>query len=154
MVPTQALATPTFLLFAKLGLTNNPLAIILPSSVSPFGVYLMRIYAQRAVPGELMEAARLDGASEWRTFRSVAFRLLAPGFVTVMLFAFVATWNNYFLPLVMLSQSKWYPLTVGIRELGTTGIITGSLLAVVPMIAGFLALQRYWQSGLQTGSNR
>jgi multiple sugar transport system permease protein len=151
MVPTQALATPTYLLFAKIGLTNNPLSIILPSSVIPFGVFLMRIYADRAVPIQVIEAARLDGASEFRIFRSIAFRLLAPGFVTVMLFAFVATWNNYFLPLIMLSEPKWYPFTVGVRELGTTGAITGSLLAVAPMVAGFVLLQRYWQSGLGAG---
>ena len=152
MVPTQALATPTYLLFAKIGLTNSPWSIILPSSVIPFGVYLMRIYADRAVPIQLIEAARLDGASEFRIFRSIAFRLLAPGFVTVALFAFVATWNNYFLPLIMLSEPKWYPFTVGVRELGTTGAITGSLLAIVPLIAAFLLLQRYWQSGLAAGS--
>jgi multiple sugar transport system permease protein len=151
MVPTQALATPTFLLFAELHLTNNPFSVILPSAVSPFGVYLMRIYAEGAVPGELMEAARLDGAGEFRIFRSIAFRLLAPGFVTVTLFAFVATWNNYFLPLIMLSESKWYPLTVGIRGLGNTGIIMGSLIAITPMIIAFVLLQRYWQSGLAAG---
>jgi multiple sugar transport system permease protein len=154
MVPTQALATPTFLLFAKVGLTNNPLSIILPSSVSPFGVYLMRIYADRAVPGELIEAARLDGAGELRIFRAIAFRLLVPGVVTVAIFAFVATWNNYFLPLIMLSQAKWYPLTVGIRELGTTGILVGSLIAIVPMILAFVLLQRFWESGLAAGSIR
>ena len=151
MVPTTALAVPTFLLFSKVGLTNNPLSIILPSAVSPFGVYLMRIYAEAAVPSELIEAARLDGASELRIFRSIALRLLAPGFVTVMIFAFVATWNNYFLPLIMLSEPKWYPLTVGIRQLGNTGIIVGSLLAVAPMILAFVLLQRYWQSGLARG---
>ena len=154
MVPTQALATPTYLMFAEIGLTNNPLSIILPCAVSPFGVYLMRIYADRAVPAELIEAARLDGAGEFRIFRSVAFRLLAPGAVTVMLFAFVATWNNYFLPLIMLSEPKWYPLTVGIRQLGVTGTLVGSLLAVVPMMLGFVLLQRYWQSGLAAGSSR
>src|SRR3954454_2957352 len=154
MVPTQALAAPTFLLFAKVGLTNNPLSIILPSAVSPFGVYLMRIYAERAIPFEIIEAARMDGAGELRIFRSIALRALMPGFVTVALFAFVACWNNYFLPLIMLSEPKWYPLTVGIRELGDTGIIVGSLLAVVPLIAAFLLLQRYWQSGLTAGSIR
>ena len=154
MVPTQALATPTYLLFAQIGLTNNPLSIILPCSVSPFGVYLMRIYAERAVPFELIEAARLDGASELRIFRSVAFRPLTPGFVTVMLFAFVQTWNNYFLPLIMLSEPKWYPLTIGIRELGNSGILVGSLLAIAPMIVAFVLLQRYWQSGLAAGGVR
>jgi multiple sugar transport system permease protein len=152
MVPTPALATPTYLLFAKIGLTNSPLSIVLPSAVIPFGVYLMRVYAERSVPDEIVEAARLDGASELRIFRSIAFRLLAPGFVTVMLFAFVATWNNYFLPLIMLSEPKWYPLTVGIRQLPDTGILIGSLLAIVPMIAAFLLLQRYWESGIAVGS--
>ncbi|HWT22730.1 MAG TPA: carbohydrate ABC transporter permease [Solirubrobacteraceae bacterium] len=152
MVPTQALATPTYLLFAEIGLTNNPLSIILPCSVSPFGVYLMRVYAERAIPTELIEAARLDGAGELTIFRSVAFRLLVPGFVTVAIFAFVATWNNYFLPLIMLSEPKWYPLTVGIRGLGDAGILIGSLLAVAPMILAFVLLQRYWQSGLTAGS--
>jgi multiple sugar transport system permease protein len=154
MVPTQALATPTYLLFAKIGLTNNPLSIILPCSVIPFGVYLMRIYAEQAIPFEIIEAARLDGAGEFRIFRSIGLRALVPGFVTVALFAFVQTWNNYFLPLIMLSEPKWYPLTVGIRELGTTGTIVGSLLAVVPLIAAFLLLQRYWQTGLTAGAIR
>ena len=148
MIPREALATPTFLLFAEVGLTNNPLSIILPSAVSPFGVYLMRLYAERSVPIEEMEAARLDGAGELLIFRKIAFPHLLPGFVTVVLFAFVQTWNNYFLPLVMLSESKWYPLTVGIRQVGDTAAIVGSLLAIVPMIVAFVLLGRYWQRGL------
>jgi multiple sugar transport system permease protein len=164
MVPTTALAIPTYLMFAEIGLTNNPLSIILPSLVSPFGIYLMRIYAEGSVPTELMEAARIDGAGEFRTFWQIAFRLLAPGFVTVLLFNFVATWNNYFLPLVMLSESKWYPLTVGLaqwNQQATAGggaqaefnvVITGSLLSVVPLVIAFIFLQRYWQSGLTAGS--
>jgi multiple sugar transport system permease protein len=152
MVPNTAIAVPLFLLFSKIGLTNSPLSIILPSAVSPFGVYLMRIYAEAAVPSEVIEAARLDGASELRIFRTIALRLLAPGAVTVMIFAFVATWNNYFLPLTMLSEPKWYPLTVGITELGPTGILIGSLLAIAPMILAFVLLQRYWETGLSAGA--
>jgi multiple sugar transport system permease protein len=164
MVPQTALAIPTYLLFSKVGLINNPLGFILPSLVSPFGIYLMRIYAESAVPSDLMEAARIDGAGEWRIFRRIAFRLLAPGFVTVLLFTFVATWNNYFLPLVLFSDEKWYPLTVGLAQWnsqataggGATAafnlVITGSLISVVPLIIAFLFLQRYWQSGLSAGS--
>jgi multiple sugar transport system permease protein len=164
MVPTTALAIPTYLLFSKIGLTNNPLSIILPSLVSPFGIYLMRIYAEGAVPSDLMEAARIDGAGEFRIFSQIAFRLLAPGFVTVLLFTFVATWNNYFLPLVMLSQPKWYPLTVGLAQWdsqataggGATAafntVIAGALISIIPLILAFAFLQRYWQSGLTTGS--
>jgi multiple sugar transport system permease protein len=164
MVPTTALAIPTYLLFSKIGLTNNPLSVILPSLVSPFGIYLMRIYAESAVPTDLMEAARIDGAGEFRIFRQIAFRLLTPGFVTVLLFTFVATWNNYFLPLVMLSQPKWYPLTVGLAQWnsqataggGATSafniVIMGSLISVIPLIIAFIFLQRFWQSGLSAGS--
>jgi multiple sugar transport system permease protein len=163
MVPTTALAVPTYLMFAKLGFTNNPLSVILPSLVSPFGIYLMRIYAEASVPTDLLEAARIDGAGEFRIFRQIAFRLLAPGFVTVLLFAFVATWNNYFLPLVMLSEPKWYPLTVGLAQWnaqataggGATAsfdaVITGAMISIVPLILAFAFLQRYWQSGLGSG---
>jgi multiple sugar transport system permease protein len=163
MVPTTALAIPTYLMFSELGLTNNPLSIILPSLVSPFGVYLMRIYAEAAVPSDLIEAARIDGAGEFRIFGRIAFRLLAPAFVTVLLFNFVATWNNYFLPLVMLSEPRWYPLTVGLAQWNSqatasggatsafTTVITGSLISVVPLIIAFVFLQRYWQSGLGAG---
>jgi len=163
MVPTTALAIPTYLMFSKLGLTNSPLSIIVPSLVSPFGIYLMRIYAEASVPSDLIEAARIDGAGEFHIFRKIAFRLLAPGFVTVLLFTFVATWNNYFLPLVMLSEPRWYPLTVGLAQWndqanasgGSTAafnlVITGSLISIVPLIVAFVFLQRYWQSGLSTG---
>jgi multiple sugar transport system permease protein len=164
MVPTTALAIPTYLMFSELGFTNNPLSIILPSLVSPFGIYLMRIYAEAAVPDDLIEAARIDGAGEFHIFRKIAFRLLGPGFVTVLLFTFVSTWNNYFLPLVMLSEPRWYPLTVGLAQWNNqatagggataafTTVITGSLLSVVPLIIVFVFLQRYWQSGLSAGS--
>ena len=163
MVPTTALAIPLYLMFSKIGLTNSPLAIILPSLVSPFGIYLMRIYAEASVPSELIEAARIDGAGEFHIFRKIAFRLLGPGFVTVLLFTFVATWNNYFLPLVMLSEPKWYPLTVGLAQWndqanasgGATSafnlVITGALISVVPLIIAFVFLQRFWQSGLGAG---
>jgi multiple sugar transport system permease protein len=112
----------------------------------------MRIYAERAIDSGLIEAARLDGAGELRIFRSIAFRLLAPGMVTVMLFAFVQTWNNYLLPLLMLSESKWYPLTIGLTQIGYASIV-GSLIAIVPMIVAFVLLQRFWQSGLAAGSS-
>ena len=163
MIPMTALAIPTYLLFSKVELTNTPWAIILPSLVSPFGVYLMRVYAGGAVPESLLEAARVDGASEFRIFLRVVLRLLAPGFVTVLLFQLVATWNNYFLPLIMLNSNELYPLTVGLAQWQATSaagsgsqalfsmVITGSLVSIIPLIIAFLFLQRYWQSGLATG---
>ncbi|MBE3012001.1 carbohydrate ABC transporter permease [Microbispora sp. NEAU-D428] len=162
-VPGTALAVPTFLMFAKMGLTDTPWAIIIPSLVSPFGLYLMWTFATDAVPKEILESARVDGSGEFRTFFRISLPLLAPGLVTVLLFNVVATWNNYFLPLIMLKDPDWYPLTVGLKEWNqqalTAGgeaifnlVITGSLLTIVPLIAAFLLLQRYWQSGLAAGS--
>jgi len=162
-IPGTALAVPTFLLFSQIGLTNTPWAVILPSLISPFGLYLVWTFATDAVPTELLEAARLDGAGEFRIFFTIALPLLAPGIVTVLLFAIVATWNNYFLPLIMLSDPTWYPLTVGLSQWSAqaTGVgaqpifnlvITGSLLTIVPIVVAFLFLQRYWQSGLAAGS--
>ena len=162
-VPGTALAVPTFLLFSQLGLTNTPWAIIIPSLISPFGLYLVWVYATDAIPPELVEAARMDGAGEFRTFFTISIRLLTPGIVTVLLFAVVATWNNYFLPLIMLSNPEWYPLTVGLNQWNAQAVgvgaqpiynlvITGSLLSIIPIVAAFLVLQRFWQSGLSAGS--
>ena len=162
-VPDTALAVPTFLMFSNLGLTNTVWAIIIPSLVSPFGLYLMWVYASDAIPHDLLEAARIDGAGEIRIFFTVALRLLVPGVVTVLLFAVVATWNNYFLPLIMLSKPNLYPLTVGLTQWSNqaTGVgarpiynlvLTGSLLTIVPLVIAFLLLQRFWQSGLSAGS--
>lgn len=163
MIPLTALAIPTYLLFSSAGLTNTPWAVILPSLVSPFGVFLMRVYAADAVPDSLIEAARVDGAGEFRIFWQVSLRLLGPGVVTVFLFALVATWNNYFLPLIMLSTQELYPLTVGLAQQQSASaagggaqalfstVITGSLVSVIPLVIAFLFLQRYWQTGLATG---
>lgn len=162
-VPGTALAVPTFLMFSQLGLTNTPWAIIIPSLISPFGLYLIWVYATDAVPTEILEAARMDGAGEFRTFFTISIRLLTPGIVTVALFAVVATWNNYFLPLIMLSDPTWYPLTVGLNQWNAQAIgvgaqpiynlvITGSVLSIIPIVVAFLVLQRFWQSGLSAGS--
>ncbi|KJQ53484.1 L-arabinose transport system permease protein AraQ [Microbacterium sp. SA39] len=162
-VPGTALAVPTFLLFSELGLTNTPWAVIIPSLISPFGLYLIWVFATESVPTELLEAARIDGAGEFRTFFTISMRLLAPGIVTVALFTVVATWNNYFLPLIMLSDPAWYPLTVGLNQWSAQAIgagsqpiynlvIMGSLLTIIPIVIAFLLLQRFWQSGLTAGS--
>lgn len=162
-VPGTALAVPTFLMFSQMGLTNTPWAVIIPSLISPFGLYLMWVFAAESIPAELLEAARMDGAGEFRTFFQISLPLLAPGTVTVLLFTTVATWNNYFLPLIMLRDADWYPLTLGLNawnaQASTAGgeaifnlVITGSLLTILPLLAAFLLLQRFWQSGLTLGS--
>ena len=161
LVPTTALALPLFLLFSATGLVNTYFAVFLPSIVSPFGVYLARIFANAAVPQELIESARLDGAGEFRTFFSVAFKLMTPALVTVFLFQFVAIWNNFFLPMVMLQKESLFPITLGLYEwngqtarapLLQESVITGSLVSIVPVIIVFILLQRFWRSGLAAGS--
>jgi multiple sugar transport system permease protein len=160
LVPATALALPLFLLLSQVDLTNTYWAVFLPSIVSPFGVYLSRIYAAGAVPDELIEAGRLDGAGDMRIFFSMSIRLMAPALVTIYLFQFVAIWNNFFLPLIMLVDSELYPVTLGLFAWTsqaardptlTTAVIVGSFVSVVPLIAAFLMLQRYWRSGLAAG---
>ena len=162
-IPATVFAVPLFLMMSKSGLSNTLWAIILPALVNPFGVYLMRIYAEQAVSPELIDAARVDGAGELHIFVSIVFRLLAPGYVTVLLFAFVGAWNNYFLPLLLLSKSDLYVLTVGLAYWNSLAsqpgvaqvlyilVITGSVVAILPVMIVFLVLQRYWQQGLSLG---
>ncbi|HEY3608454.1 MAG TPA: carbohydrate ABC transporter permease [Pseudonocardiaceae bacterium] len=161
LVPTTALALPLFLLFSATGLVNTYLAVFLPSIVSPFGVYLARIFAAAAVPEELLESARLDGAGEFRTFFSLAFRLMTPSLVTIFLFQFVGIWNNFFLPMVMLQKESLFPITLGLYEwngqtarvpLLQVSVITGSLVSIVPVIVVFVVLQRFWRTGLASGA--
>jgi multiple sugar transport system permease protein len=165
MVPLTALVIPTFVLMSKVGLIDTVWAVILPSLLSPFAVYLMRVYAGASIPDELLDAARIDGAGELRTFWRVALPLMRPGVVTVMLLSIVSTWNNFFLPLTVLSSSKLYPLTVGIglwEQLASSNngggqslwnlIIIGSLVSIIPLVIAFLTLQKYWQGGLAVGS--
>jgi multiple sugar transport system permease protein len=160
LVPATALALPLFLLLSQVELTNTYWAVFLPSLVSPFGVYLSRIYAAGAVPDELIEAGRLDGAGDMRIFFSMSVRLMAPALVTIYLFQFVAIWNNFFLPLIMLVDSELYPVTLGLFAWNSqsardpelvTAVIVGAFVSVVPLIAAFLMLQRYWRSGLAAG---
>ncbi|KAK1179741.1 carbohydrate ABC transporter permease [Streptomyces sp. NBS 14/10] len=163
-VPGIALALPQFLLFTRLGITNTPWAVLIPSFINPFGLYLMWVFAAEAIPTDLLDAAKVDGAGEFRTFLRIGLPLLAPASVTVLLFSFVSIWNNYFLPLIMLKDPKWYPLTIGLNQWNKLGssagngaliqnlVITASLLTIIPLIIAFVSLQRYWQSGLSLGA--
>src|SRR5947209_11136700 len=151
LVPSMTLALPLFLMMSKVGLTNTYWSVLLPSIVSPFGVYLSRLYAAASVPDELLEAARMDGAGEFRTFSTIAMRLMMPAQVTILLFQFVAIWNNYFLPLIMLSDEKLFPITVGLTNARFLAI-PGALVSTIPLLMSCIFLQRYWRSGLGTGS--
>nr|WP_242687712.1 MULTISPECIES: carbohydrate ABC transporter permease [unclassified Actinopolyspora] len=161
LVPTTALALPLYLMASELRLVDTFWAVFLPLLTNPFGVYLARVYAEAAVPDEVLEAARIDGSGELRTFFRVALPMMRPGFVTIILFQFVQIWNNFFLPLVMLTDPRLFPLSLGLYQWSTRVsqfpqynplVITGSLLAVFPIIVAFLVLQRQWRSGLTAGS--
>ena len=161
LVPGVVLAIPQYLLLAQAGLTNTYWSVLLPSVISPYGIYLARIYAAAAVPDDVIEAARTDGARDWRIFRSIAIPMMAPGLVTVFLFQFVAIWNNFMLPYIMLGNDRLFPLTVGLSGLLNQGasqpamytsVLTGALLSIIPLVALFLTLQRYWQVDLAAGA--
>lgn len=163
LVPQTVLAQPTYVLLVQMGLNNTMIGVLLPSLVYPFGVMLGFVYARTSVPAELLEAARLDGAGEWRAFRSIALRLLSPGAVTILLFAFIGSWNNFMLPLLVLSDPRLQPVTVGLSGWSQAAItipglqtlvIIGSLVSILPIIIVFVSLQRYWRSGLAAGSIR
>lgn len=158
LMPVALLTVPMYLLFTQLGLTNTIWSIIIPCMVSPFGVFLGSVYADASVPTELLEAARIDGAGEARIFFTMVLRLLAPAMVTIFLFIFVATWNNFMLPLMMVSSAELKPVTLGLYGMMSYfspdkgAVMLGALLGVIPLILLFLFLQRFWQSGLAAGA--
>jgi multiple sugar transport system permease protein len=163
-VPSTALVVPLFLLEHDTGLIDSYQGVILPLLVYPFGVYLMSLFAADAVPDSLIDAARVDGAGELRAFWKVGRPLLMPGMVTLFLLAFIGTWNNYFLPLVLLGTTTRFPLTVGLSawasNLNLAGagqplypeVILGSLVSVLPMLVLFPFLQKYITRGLTFGA--
>ena len=163
-VPSTALVLPLFLMLNKLGLLNTMWGVILPSLVNPFGLYLMRIFWESAFPTELLEAARLDGAGEMRIFWGIGMPLMLSGLVTVALLSFVGAWNNFFLPLVVLSDDHLFPLTLGLNVWNSVShaagggkpvynlIALGSLISVLPLLAAFILLGRYWRRGLTAGA--
>lgn len=160
LLPPIMLAVPQFLLLAQFGMTNNYASVILPQLVSPFAIYLCKIYAEASVSDSIVEAARIDGASEWRIFWSVGARLMLPALITVFLLQFIGVWNNFLLPFVMLNSDQLYPLTLGLYGLMiVTGgqaaqysiVVIGVLVSIVPLAVLFLSLQRYWKIDLLSG---
>ncbi|MES5820410.1 carbohydrate ABC transporter permease [Streptomyces sp. RG80] len=161
LVPTTVIQLPMYLLATKAGVVNTYWALLLPALVNPFGVYLARVFSEGYVPNEVLEAARVDGAGELGMFARIALPMLAPGFMTIFLFSFTASWNNFFGALVMLNDDRLYPVNLGLFMWNSNTaqqpefyslVITGSLVAVVPLIVAFVCLQRFWRSGLTAGA--
>lgn len=162
LVPGALLTIPSFLLFTDLRMVDTPWAIIVPHFFSAFSVYLATVYAEGAIPKELIEAARIDGAGEYRIFVQIGARLMSTGAATVFLLGFVGAWNAFFGPLVFLrSESKW-TVMLGLYSWLTTKIdssvdltslvMVGAIFSLIPMVVLMLAMQRYWRSGVTLGS--
>ncbi|MFC5663821.1 carbohydrate ABC transporter permease [Kitasatospora misakiensis] len=170
LMPNAALVVPLFLELNVVHLIGSMWSIILPYAFYPFGVYLTYIYFSTALPRELLDAARLDGCSEFGVFRRIALPLAAPVVALVGFFSFVANWTNYYLPYVMLPESNQYPVQVGLGMLlnsvpqfnPTVGAVAvqrpelalATLLAITPVLAVFLFSQRFLVSGLLAGANK
>ena len=172
IMPVAALVLPIFLELNALHLIGSVFSVILPFSFFPFGVYLAYIYYATAIPGELLDAARVDGCGEWLTFRRIALPLAKPVVALVFFFSFVADWNNFFLPYVVLANSNQYPITVGLSNLlsstpsfnpavGGGGqsvhifkpeLALATLIAVVPVAIVFLLSQRALVRGMLGGA--
>ncbi|MFD4719518.1 carbohydrate ABC transporter permease [Streptomyces sp. NPDC058423] len=161
LVPTTATALPRYLLASRTDLVNTYWAVLIPVLVNPFGVCLSRVFSAACIPDEALEAARIDGAGELRAFWSIGLRMVVPGFATVFLFQLTAIWNNFFLPLVMLSDRELFPLSLGLHAWNTNTpsepefhplVVTGSPLAVIPLVVAFVSLQRHGKAGLTAGS--
>jgi len=159
LIPSALLTVPLYLMFSSLHLVGTYWSVIIPSIVSPFAVYLGRVYAIASVPDEVLEAARIDGAGEIRIFFTIVLRIMSPAVVTIFLFAFVFVWNNFFLALVMLSNQNLYPVTLGLftwftqrAETTYNIVITGSLISIIPLVIAFASLGRFWRNGIVAGS--
>ena len=163
LLPGATLTIPVFLLLKSFGLMNTYFAVILPMLASPFGVYFMNVYIGQSMPNELIDSGRMDGASDYQIFGRIALPIIRPGFVTLFLITFIFSWNNFFLPLLVLSSAKLFPVTLGLDvwvstlTSPSTGvppypmILIGSLLSVLPMSVLFPFLRKYIAAGIATG---
>jgi multiple sugar transport system permease protein len=157
LVPAQVTMIPLFGLLKVMGLVNSYAAAVLPSAASVFGIFLVRQYAL-SIPEDLLDAARIDGASEWRIFRLVVLPLLVPILVTLGIFVFLATWNDFMWPLIVLTDRDMQTLPVALAGMAREHfqdnelMMAGSVVTVLPVLLLFLILQRFYMRGILLGS--
>jgi multiple sugar transport system permease protein len=157
IIPAQVAMIPLFLLLKNLGLVNTYMGVLIPSMANVFGIFLVRQYAL-SIPNELLEAARVDGAGELRVFRSIVLPALGPILVTLAIFAFLGSWNDFLWPLIVLTDDDLHTLPVALASLSREHVqdnemmMAGSVITVVPVLVLFLVLQRYYIQGLLAGS--
>jgi len=156
VIPTQVGMLPLFLMLQKMHVVDTLLAVIIPGLAPVFGVFMIRQYAL-SVPDELLEAARIDGASEWRIFWTIVMPLLRPILVTFAAFVFLSTWNDFMWPLIVLSDDRRYTLPVALASLtgehvqDTELMMAGSVLTVLPVLVLFVLFQREYIRGVMMG---
>ena len=159
VIPTQVAMLPLFLLLQAVGLVNTYWGVILPAMASIFGIFLVRQYAL-SIPDELLEAARIDGAGELTIFRRLVLPLCRPILVTLAVFTFLATWNDFLWPLIVLTDQSMYTLPVALANLEGEHhqdielMMSGAVLTMTPVLLLFLALQRYYLEGIMLGSTK
>jgi multiple sugar transport system permease protein len=157
VIPVQVAMLPLFLIMKQLGLINTYWGVIIPTLASIFGIFLIRQYAL-AIPDDLLDAARVDGASEFRIYRSVVLPVITPILATMAIWTFLTTWNDFMWPLIVLSDESKYTLPVALANLSgehvqdTELMMAGSVMTVVPVLMVFLALQRYYIAGITGGA--
>lgn len=156
MIPGQVTLVPMFIMIRDLELMNTHWALILPDLSMVFGVFLMRQYMY-SIPDELIEAAKIDGASEWKTYWKVVLPLAKPGLAALGIFTFMNVWNSFLWPIIVLDSSHLYTLPVGLKTLQDANLanfkllMSGAAIAAIPMIIVFLLFQRYFVKGLTIG---
>ena len=157
VIPAQVAMIPLYLMMKQLGLVNSFAGVLVPTIASVFAIFLVRQYAL-SVPDEMLEAARIDGASEFRIFRSIVLPTLTPILVTLAVFSFLATWSDFLWPLIILSDSEKQTLPVALANLSREHVqdlelmMAGAMVTLLPVLLLFLLLQRYYIRGLLAGS--
>ena len=156
-LPKQVILVPLLREMASLELYNTIWAVIFPIVGWPFGVFLMKQFSE-GIPGEMMEAAKIDGANEWKTFYTIALPLIKPGIGALAIFTFINSWNDYFMQLIMLSSTDTLTISLGIAKLQAENatdfglIMAGASLAAIPIIIVFLVFQKYFTKGITMGA--
>lgn len=159
IIPGQVTMLPVFLMLNKMGLLNTYFGIILPGMASIFGIFLFRQYMQ-SIPDSLIEAAYIDGASDFLIYRKIILPLAMPVLVTLALFTFMGTWNDFLWPLIVMSEESMYPLPVALANLSKEYVqnpelmMAGAVITILPVVVVFLALQKYYMKGIMIGGSK
>ena len=157
VIPVQIAMLPLFLLLKQVGLINTYWGVIVPSMATIFGIFLMRQYAL-SIPDDLLDAARMDGATEWKIYWSIVLPLCKPILITLAIFTFMAAWNDFMWPLIVLNDNEMYTLPVALANMvgeyvqDTELMMAGAVVTVLPVMIVFVALQRYYLEGIMLGS--